>query len=345
MEIVGEFYGRPILRVNHVPLVGHIAFGVIDRGTNILQVRPTTLCPLNCIFCSVDAGPRSRHRLAEFVVDRKHLVKWVKHVVDAKGGDVIEALIDGVGDPASYSEIVELVRDLKRVVPRVAMETHGATLTMELVRSLEAAGLDRINLSIDTLDREKAKVLQGVDWFDVEKVARIAEFIARETSIDLHITPVWIPGLNDEDIERIIEWGLRIGAGKKFPPFGIQKYEVHKFGRKVPGVKEPSWGEFWRFLERLERKFGVDLDYRKLMNAFGFRKVRRYPARYRVGDEVLVQVVSPGWLKNEVVAVDRSWSYVITVVGVDFASVRKKVMRVRIVRDKDCIYVAKPGRA
>jgi uncharacterized Fe-S cluster-containing radical SAM superfamily enzyme len=40
-----------------IPLVGHIAFGVIDRGTNIIQVRPTSLCNLNCIFCSVDAGP------------------------------------------------------------------------------------------------------------------------------------------------------------------------------------------------------------------------------------------------------------------------------------------------
>ncbi|MCE4627148.1 MAG: radical SAM protein, partial [Desulfurococcales archaeon] len=40
-----------------LPLVGTVFIGVIDRGTNVLQVRPTTLCPLNCIFCSVDAGP------------------------------------------------------------------------------------------------------------------------------------------------------------------------------------------------------------------------------------------------------------------------------------------------
>ena len=44
-----------------MPLVGHVAFGIIDRGTNLLQIRPTSLCPLSCIFCSVDAGPRSNH--------------------------------------------------------------------------------------------------------------------------------------------------------------------------------------------------------------------------------------------------------------------------------------------
>jgi len=344
LSIVGRFHGRPIILVETLPLVGHIAFGIIDRGTNVLQVRPTTLCPLSCVFCSVDAGPRSRFRASEFVVERSHLVKWVKHVVRAKDGEVVEALIDGVGDPASYSDIVELVAELKRIVPRVAMETHGAPLSVELVKKLESAGLDRLNLSIDTLDPEKARYLQGAEWFDVTRVAKIAEYVARETSIDLHITPVWIPGVNDEDIERIIEWGLAIGAGKRFPPFGIQKYEVHRFGRKVPGVREPSWREFWRFIERLEARYGVVLDYRRMIDRFGFRRVRRYPRRFRAGDEVLVEVVCPGWLKNEVIAVDREWSCVVTVVGVRYEELRRRSVKVRIIRDKDCIYVAKPAR-
>ncbi len=345
MQLPPRFCGRPLLYVDDLPLVGHIAFGVIDRGTNVLQVRPTTICVLNCIFCSVDAGPRSKHRAAEFVVDEKHLVRWVKRVAEEKGFEVVEALIDGVGDPLTYPRIVELVRDLKSVVPRVALETHGASLTERLVRELERAGLDRINLSIDTLNPDKARYLQGVEWFDVSRVVKVAEFVAMETSIDLHITPVWIPGINDEDIEEIIEWGMRIGAGKRFPPFGIQKYEVHRYGRKVCGVREPSWSEFWRFLDRLERKYGVELDYRKLMDKFGFRKCKRISKRFSVGDEVDVRVVSIGWLKGEVIAVDSEWSTVITVVGVDpERALRKRFVRVRIVRDRDCIYLAKPRR-
>jgi len=340
-----KLFGRTVVYVDDLPLVGHIAFGVLDRGTNVLQVRPTTVCLLNCIFCSVDAGPGSRYRALEFVVDERHLVKWVRKVVEAKGGEVVEALIDGVGDPLTYPWIVDLVRDLKKLVPRVALETHGASLSEKLARELERAGLDRINLSIDTLDPDKAKYLQGVDWFDVSRVARVAEFIASETSIDLHITPVWLPGINDEDIEKIIEWGLRIGAGKRFPPFGIQKYEVHRFGRKVRGVREPSWGEFWRFLEKLEAKYGVALDYRKLMDSFGFRKCRRYPNAFEVGEEVDVKVVSIGWLKGEALAVDTSWNAVITIVGVDpERMIRKRFAKVRIVRNKDCIYIAKPTR-
>ena len=37
-----------------IPLIGHTAFGLIDRGTNIIQVRGLSGCNINCPFCSVD---------------------------------------------------------------------------------------------------------------------------------------------------------------------------------------------------------------------------------------------------------------------------------------------------
>ena len=56
------------------PILGLLHIGVIDRGTNVLQVRPTTICPLNCIFCSVDAGPFSRNRWAEYIVSKESIL-------------------------------------------------------------------------------------------------------------------------------------------------------------------------------------------------------------------------------------------------------------------------------
>ncbi|RLG77174.1 MAG: radical SAM protein [Thermoprotei archaeon] len=344
MKLVARFRGRYFIYVDDLPLVGHIAFGVIDRGTNVLQVRPTTVCPLNCIFCSVDAGPYSRSRQSEYIVDVDHLLWWVKKVYEFKGGEVDEALIDGVGDPMTYGKLPELVLGLKKIVKRVALETHGVNLTEKNIRALEEAGLDRINLSIDTLDPEKAKFLQGCRWYDVRKVARMAEFIARETSIDLHITPVWLPGLNDDDIPKIIEWGLSIGAGKRFPPFGIQKFLKHRHGRKPPGVREVSWSEFWRFLEELEKRFGVSLRYPELNKVFGIRRARRIPIKYGVGERVSVKVIAPGWLKNEVLAVDRDEDVLITVVGLSFEDLRRRVVTVRIDSCKDGIFIARRCR-
>jgi uncharacterized Fe-S cluster-containing radical SAM superfamily enzyme len=76
-EPVGEVAvgGRPIYTVGlGVPQVGTLAFGVVDRGTNVLEVRPTSVCALSCVFCSVNAGPQSRARWAEYVVEVEALL-------------------------------------------------------------------------------------------------------------------------------------------------------------------------------------------------------------------------------------------------------------------------------
>ncbi|MEM0371521.1 MAG: radical SAM protein [Ignisphaera sp.] len=337
---LGFANNRHYIYVDDLPLVGHIAFGVIDRGTNILQIRPTTLCPYSCIFCSVDAGPFSRYRLSEYIVKGDHLVRWVKHVYSAKGGEVIEGLIDGVGEPPTHPEIVDIVKELKRFLSRVAIESRGQTLTIELVDRLADAGLDRLNISIDTLNPEKGRYLQGVPWYDVGYVKNIVEYIVKETSIDVHLTPVWIPGVNDRDIEKIIEWGLKIGVGKRFPPFGIQKYEVHRYGRRVPKVKEVDWNTFRNFLERLENIYGVPLYYKNM--DFGIKKTKGYPQKFSKGDIGEVTIVSPGWLKNEVIAVDKDFDTTITIVNIPWTSnLFGKTIKVKFIEVYDTIYIAR----
>ncbi len=322
-----------------LPLIGHIAFGVIDRGTSVIQVRPTSICGLNCVFCSVDAGPYSKRRVSEYIVrEPEQLVEWAGRVASIKGS--VEALIDGVGEPLTYPWIVELVDGLKRLrsIRSVALETRGYLLTRRLVDRLEEAGLDRINLSIDALNPELARRLAGVRWFNVERVVEAAEYVARETSIDLHIAPLWLPGLNDDEIPRIIEWGLRIGAGRKWPPFGIQKYVAHKYGRKPPGVREVGWDEFYEWLERLERRVGVSL--RPRPEDFGFRSAPRYPVSLRRGDKVRVEVVLPGWMRGEMIGSYKK-RVLVTIVGSRGLEPGDRVP-VRIIRDKDGILIGMP---
>jgi uncharacterized Fe-S cluster-containing radical SAM superfamily enzyme len=56
-KVIGASRNRLYIYVHNMPLAGHIAFGVIDRGTNILQVRPTTICPYNCISVVLMQAP------------------------------------------------------------------------------------------------------------------------------------------------------------------------------------------------------------------------------------------------------------------------------------------------
>ncbi len=295
--------GRVVYLIeDNMPMLGYIAFGIIDRGTNVLQVRPTTICPLNCIFCSVDSGPYSRHRWAEYIVKPKPLIDTMDYIASIKGYG-LEALIDTIGDPLTYPWLETLVKNLKKIpeVSYVALETHGALLTIELVERLEKAGLDRINLSIDTLDKEKAKYLLGSPWFNIERVVKVAEYIVKNTSIDLHVTPLWIPGINDKDVIEVVEWAVSIGAGKKWPPVTIQKYNIHKYGRKVPGIKPMSWNTFWNKIAELEEKLGIKL--RWSMDEWGMNYRKRVPNPVKKGDVVEVVVVARGWLKGEYLGV------------------------------------------
>jgi len=323
-----------------IPLVGHIAFGVIDRGTNIIQVRPTSVCNLNCIFCSVDAGPYSRWRMTEYIIDdTEWLVDWVIEIAKFKGGGV-EALIDGVGDPFTYPKLPELISLLKSssYINSIAVETHGQLLSKRIIHELEEAGLDRINLSIDSTNQEQAKMLAGMPSYDVMKVMKMAEYIVKETSIDITLTPVWLPGINDEEIIKIIEWAIKIGVGKRWPPLAIQKYLIHKYGRKLKNVDEVSWNTFYEWLRSLEKKYNIKLIPEP--KDFGFEKRPSIPILYKKGSIINVEIIGPGWFKNEWLGVPRSNDRIITVISREQLMKGEKI-NVRIINNKDNIYIAR----
>ncbi len=328
---------RRIVRIKgDIPLMGSVAFGLIDRGTNLIQVRPVSSCPLSCIFCSTDAGPKSKTRRTEFLVDLNYLISWFERLVESKRIHDIEAHIDTVGDPFLYPKILDLVKKLRDIpeVKVISAQTHGPLLTQKLIGELER-GIDRINLSIDSLEEGKAKYLAGSDWFRIDKVIEVAKRIS-QSSIDLLIAPIWVPGLNDEDIPKIIEFALRIGAGKRWPALGIQKYEAYRGGRKPKGVKPMSWGEFYRKLAELEREFGVKLVLGP--DDFGIRKVKAVEPRLRKGEILNVKVLGEGWKIGEVLAIARN--RVVTVL--DSPPVPPgSLIKVRVIRDRDNIYYAR----
>ena len=87
-----------------IPLIGALAFGIVDRGTNILQVRPTSICNLNCPFCSTDSGSETKLHQTEYEIELNYLLTWLKELCQFKGLGV-EIHIDSVGEPLSYPKI------------------------------------------------------------------------------------------------------------------------------------------------------------------------------------------------------------------------------------------------
>ena len=162
-----------------------------------------------------------------------------------------------------------------------------------------------------------------------------ASYIA-STRIDLLIAPVWLPGINDKDIPELIEFALSIGAGKKWPALGIQKFLPHKYGRK-PDIRTMSWETFYSKLREWEGIYGT-----KLVLApgdFGSFECKALPRVFKRYERVKVKVVGPGWMRGEKLAVARD--RVITVVDSDRIPVGAEVF-VRMERVGDGIYIARP---
>jgi uncharacterized protein len=325
-----------ITRDSGIPLLGSIYFGIVDRGTSLLQVRPGCGCNLNCPFCSVDAGPESTTRAASYEVGREYLVDYVREMAQFKGSGV-ECHIDSPGEPMLYTEIAALVSDLKAIgeVSIVSMQTNGTLLNDKTIAALESAGLDRINLSIHALDPAIAEKLAGVPWFDAGKVTDAARAVAAST-IDLLIAPVYLPKINDAEISKLIAFAKEIGAGKRFPPLGIQKFERYKFGRTPRGIKVQSWWQFYnRSLKPWEKEFGCKL----VITPQDFGTVRRpmLPRAFARDEKTTVEIRAPGWLRGEQLGIARG--RVISVLNCQKTSGN---LRVKVVSAKHGIYVAVP---
>lgn len=325
---------KKLIRIDEnsgIPLIGHIAFGVIDRGTNLIQIRATTICPLNCIFCSTDSGPFSKTRITDYIVELNYLMKYVKFVIDYKECNDIEAHIDSVGEPASYKRLVDLVREIRKIknVKIISMQTHGSFLDKKKIDDLKKAGIDRINLSIDSMNEELAKKISGTPNYNVRKVIELAKYVSK-SRIKLMLTPIWLPGINDDEIKKIIEFGKELGAS-----FGIQKYEKYKLGRKPKEVKPVNWWKFYNQLKKWEKEFGVKLIIGR--RDFNIHRTKSLPIIFRKGEKVKVKIVAQGWVRGEMLGVadDR----VITIV--DCKREEGETVKAKIISNKHNIYIAK----
>ena len=320
-----------------IPLVGSLYFGVIDRGTSLLQVRPSCGCNLNCPFCSVDAGPASKTRATSYEVELDYLLSAVEEIAPFKGTGV-ECHIDSPGEPLMYARLPELVAALKAIdaVSTVSLQTNGTLLDAKKIEALASAGLDRVNLSLHALDPALARELAGVDWFDIGKVTDAARAVA-ESSMDLLIAPVYMPGINDAEIPGLIAFARECGAGKRFPPLGIQKFERYRYGRTPKGVKVQSWWQFFnRSIKEWEKASGLSL---RLDPERDFGTVRRpfLPLVFRKGEKATVEIKAPGWIHGEQLGVARN--RVVSVFGCDKTAGQ---VRVKIVATKNNIYVGVP---
>jgi uncharacterized Fe-S cluster-containing radical SAM superfamily enzyme len=305
-----------------VPLLGYHAFGIVDRGSSIVEVRPLTGCNLDCIYCSVDEGKSSK-KAVDFLVEPDYLVEEVEKLLNFKKIPC-EVHVGVQGEPLLYSKLTYLIDRLSKLkyCKLVSIETNAVLLTKEKVDELIKAGLGRISLSIDAVDEKIAKKLNNSSY-SVRHSLDIAEYISSK-NIHLIIAPVWVPGFNDKEIPKLIKFSKKIDA-----MMGIQNFLEYKRGRKP--AKQKPWDKFYDDLKKLEKEFDVRLVLSR--QDFDIVDTPVYPKPFKKGDVVKPDFICPGRLSNEWIAVykDRCISVLNCF----------KKGKVKILRDKDNIFVGK----
>ena len=288
-----------------IPLFGVDFIGAIDRGTNIIELKPLTLCNLQCRYCFVSAGDYDYN----FIVDSNYLLEKVKRVIEIKGKYDIEIHLAPYGEIMLYPELFKLIENLWNVegVKIISMQTNGLLLSKDKIRKLEAVNLSRINISLNTLNREMADYLCKTNGYNMNKLLENIQILL-DSNVDLLIAPVWFSGKNDKDIIDIIEFIVDLrnkGYSEKQIQIGIQNYLIYKTGRKLKKVRPKTWDYFYKRLTRLEKEYKIKLKLGP--KDFGIHKRNGIDTlNLKKNDVINLKVVSKGrWNRECIGKIDK----------------------------------------
>jgi cyclic pyranopterin phosphate synthase len=166
----------------------HDSYG---RHLHYLRVSLTDACNLRCVYCMPE---EIAFRPPAFLLQDDEVLTLVR-VAASLGVDKIR--LTG-GEPTVRRGVVDLVRAIRTTpgIARVAMTTNGLRLT-ELAQPLAEAGLDQVNISIDSLDAEKFR--QITRRGNIDEVWRgIAA--AEAAGLQLKLNCVVTRGFNDDEV-------------------------------------------------------------------------------------------------------------------------------------------------
>jgi len=166
---------------------------IYQRKINYIRVSVTDRCNLRCIYCMPAKG---FHQLARAqVLTYEEIIRLVQLAISC---GLSKVRLTG-GEPLVRRDIVKLVRSIARLkgLEDLSLTTNGILLD-QMAYDLYEAGLRRINISLDSLKREKYKNITGRDGLDL--VLRGVEQARKVGFSPVKINTVVMKGINDDEI-------------------------------------------------------------------------------------------------------------------------------------------------
>ena len=166
-----------------------------ERPILSLRITLTNRCNVNCLYCHHDGMVKSKD---EMTADELYTICKI-----AKKIGVRKIRLSG-GEPLLKKDIVEIVERIASLdFKDISMTTNGILLE-KYAQDLKDAGLDRVNVSLDTLNRETFEFITKKDYLEDAKNG-----ILKAVEVGLYpvkINMVIMKGINQDEIDDMFEF-------------------------------------------------------------------------------------------------------------------------------------------
>ncbi len=205
-----------------------------NRVISYLRISVTDRCNFRCTYCLPADGiewlPRSE------VLSFEEIARVVQ--VGSSLG-LTKIRLTG-GEPTVRNNLPELIALIRAVsgIEEISLTTNASRLR-ELAGPLRAAGLDRVNISLDTLQRDKMKAIARRDFYD-------EVMLGIQAAIDNGLAPlkfncVAMRGINDDEFCDLLEFAHQNGAQMRFieyMPMGEARFTTQQQYISAPEIRK-----------------------------------------------------------------------------------------------------------
>lgn len=200
------------------------------REITYLRLSVTERCTLRCTYCRADEGCCPK----EAELSARDLVRVANACADL---GITRVRLTG-GEPLLRRDILQIVAGIREIpgIRDISLTTNAQMLT-EVASGLKQAGLDRINISLDSL---KPEVFYQMTGGSLEKVLQGIEASIKAGLNPIKINVVLVRGLNDLEVDDFIQLtrdnaldvrfieSMPIGAGTRSDHLRVDNTELIK---------------------------------------------------------------------------------------------------------------------
>jgi len=197
------------------------------RRISYLRVSVTDRCDFRCVYCMAQQP--------EFLPKTELLtLEEVERVCAAFMRKGVERLRITGGEPLVRKGVIRLIERLGSWVgagglKELTLSTNGSQLT-RFAKNLAAAGVRRINVSLDTRDAEKFRAITR--WGDVSNVLAGID-AALDAGLKIKINTVALKGVNENEFAELLTWahgrGMDLTLIETMPMGGIDTDRVGQY--------------------------------------------------------------------------------------------------------------------